>query len=67
MTESPVGIDLNQHDLSRFFSSILIKFDANFSCHYTQTHTPFNGVKLIDKTLSFLIFLNSLNNPLKKA
>ncbi|WP_164864431.1 hypothetical protein [Helicobacter pylori] len=66
MTESPVEIYLNQHDLSRFFSSP-IKLDANFSCHYTQTHTPFNGAKLIDKTLSLLILLNSLNNPLKKV
>ncbi|EMG79981.1 hypothetical protein HMPREF1393_01663 [Helicobacter pylori GAM103Bi] len=54
---------LGQDNLSRFFSSIPIKLDANFSCHYTQTHTPFNGVK----TLSLLILSNSLKQPFKKA
>lgn len=54
---------LDQHNLSRFFSSIPIKLDTNFSCHYTQTHAPLNGVK----TLSLLIHSKvRLNNPLKR-
>ncbi len=54
---------LGQDNLSRFFSSIPIKLDANFFCYYTQTHAPLNGVK----TLSLLIHSKvRLNNPLKR-
>ncbi|MBH0290096.1 hypothetical protein [Helicobacter pylori] len=63
MTESPVKIYLDQHNLSRFFSSIPIKLDTNFSRYYTQTHAPLNGVK----TLSLLIPSNSLKQSFKKA
>ncbi|EMH44054.1 hypothetical protein HMPREF1430_00506 [Helicobacter pylori GAM96Ai] len=55
---------LGQDNLSRFFSSIPIKLDTNFSCYYTQTHTPLNGVKINRvKTLSLLIPSNSLKQP----
>ncbi|WRA30243.1 hypothetical protein KVK98_05840 [Helicobacter pylori] len=66
MTESPVKIYLDQHDLSRFFSSIPIKLDTNFSCHYTQTHAPLNGVKSIEQNALFNSFQIRLNNPLKR-